>query len=601
MRHALPPALLVVLLGCATDPSADPTAALQSATLVRAADCTETWAAHADEGAISRTEGSGDSLVLDLSGEPSHVARFADRLYVSLPARGTVAALDTRGAAPLLSFEATVGSQPAGIVTRRSDGHLFVALVGENRVVELDPGDLGEVQGWDVAGAPTGLAIHPDGEHLYVSSALGGRLTHVSLLTGVTEAADIPVDEVVMAGASSGDEPVVLGERQPRLTSAPAVTEAGDRLAVGLQRLDTATTPGSGTAYVAFDEVEGPRVETTVAWSALSASGAIVQLELVDATVEPPGESTTLFSYLNAVAWSPDGQRVAATMEASDRVVVYAVDSGQAVGSLAVTAPRGVLVDDDGLVVHADFGASLVYASITDAPAAAPGQVELVDTATFPPIPLPELDAAFVLGRRLFHTAMEPQVSLGNTATACSGCHAAPLGTDGLTWPLPDGYRQTPALSGDTVHTPPYQWDGEVESIAAEALATATDRMGGEGMTSDEAAAIATWVQSRHTLSPPTRLDPAAVRRGEELFQALGCVGCHSGQRGTDLQRHEVAGIMVDTPSLVGVAHTPPYLHAGNAADLGEVVDFAAAGRMGAAFSVTDAERADLVSYLRSW
>lgn len=388
---------------------------------------------------------------------------------------------------------------------------------------------------------------------------------------------------------------VAIGERQARFTSAPALTESGDRLAVGLQRMDT-TTNASGGSYVTFDESEGPRVETSVAWTELSELGDLGELELIDATLDPGDDSGALFSALGAIAWSLDGRKVAGSMEASDVVGVYEVDAGEPLFALRLPAPGAVLLGDDGVMAQADFGTALVDAPLDAAASGSALQWAEADAGVAPTIP--GILASIERGRRLFCTAVVPTVSLPGTATSCSGCHT-PAGTDGLTWALPDGYRQTPALHAGTVHTAPYQWDGQVDSIADEALATSVDRMGGTVMTDDQAADIAAWIGSRRTLAPPTRLDAAAVARGAALFERLACASCHAGSAGTDGERHEIGGVLF-TPALEALAHTAPYLHSGAATELGDVVDYAAAGKMGAPFTVSSAEREDLVAYLRS-
>lgn len=573
----------------------DPEAALQSGAIARSADGSVVWSAHPDEGAVSRTElSTGDSASLPLAGEPTHVARVGTRLYVSLPAKGSVAVLDLAGDSPVLVSEHAVGSEPAGLVAGRSNGHLFVALAGENRVAELDPVSFVEIRGWDVPGFPSGLALHPDGHSLYVTSTFGGRLTRIVLATGATQTADVPVDEV-MSTAADGSA-VAIGERQARFTSAPAITESGDRLAVGLQRMDT-TTNASGGSYVTFDESEGPRVETSLAWTALSELGDLGELELIDATLDPDDDTGALFSALVAVAWSPDGKKVAGSMEASDVVGVYDVDAGEPLLALRLPAPGAVMLGDDGVMAQADFGTTLVEAPLEGLDSGSALLWAEADAGVAPTIP--GILASLERGRRLFRTAVDDSVSLPGTGTSCSGCHT-PAGTDGLTWALPDGYRQTPALHAGTVHTAPYQWDGQVDSIADEALATSLDRMGGTAMTEDQAADIAAWIGSRRTLAPPTRLDAAAVARGATLFQRLDCTSCHAGAAGADGERHEIGGVLMDTPALEALAHTAPYLHSGAATELGDVVDYAAAGKMGVAFTVSAAERDDLVAYLRS-
>jgi cytochrome c peroxidase len=67
--------------------------------------------------------------------------------------------------------------------------------------------------------------------------------------------------------------------------------------------------------------------------------------------------------------------------------------------------------------------------------------------------------------------------------------------------------------------------------------------------------------------------------RGKELFRTQRCSRCHEGELYTDLQQHYVGttrgvdeGKPVDTPSLIEVWRTAPYLHDGRAATIRDVL-----------------------------
>ena len=96
--------------------------------------------------------------------------------------------------------------------------------------------------------------------------------------------------------------------------------------------------------------------------------------------------------------------------------------------------------------------------------------------------------------------------------------------------------------------------------------------------------------------------DPAAVERGKAVFERE-CSDCHAGEWTTDRERHEFATTLakVDTPSLIGVAHSAPYYHDGSAIDLrallddrGNIHDMVDTSALGVE------QRADLIAYLES-
>jgi mono/diheme cytochrome c family protein len=118
---------------------------------------------------------------------------------------------------------------------------------------------------------------------------------------------------------------------------------------------------------------------------------------------------------------------------------------------------------------------------------------------------------------------------------------------------------------------------------------------------------------------PAGSFDPAAASRGQALFSGkASCATCHSGSEFTDanIRLHPVSDSMGEpepagvpsyasrsatkeyrTAPLKGVWQHPPYFHNGSAATLGDVVNTYNTRR---SLGLTDAEKADLVQYLKS-
>ena len=100
------------------------------------------------------------------------------------------------------------------------------------------------------------------------------------------------------------------------------------------------------------------------------------------------------------------------------------------------------------------------------------------------------LPADVALGRRLFYSAITPQMTDGLGGVSCSTCHFDGR-NDGLTWQLLDGPRQTPSLAGEVSLTAPVTWTGNVAGVADEAALTSEERMNGTGLSAVEESAIA--------------------------------------------------------------------------------------------------------------
>jgi cytochrome c553 len=190
---------------------------------------------------------------------------------------------------------------------------------------------------------------------------------------------------------------------------------------------------------------------------------------------------------------------------------------------------------------------------------------------------------------------------LGN-ALACASCH--PEGrSDALSWRLGRSILQTPMLAGRVDETGPYKWTGEDSSLR-ESFAHTLERIGGfpDSLTSGDFSALAAYVTSLPKPRPPSVADPEALARGRALFER-DCAICHAGDKTTDRERHEFTTTLrkVDTPSLIGLAHTAPYYHDGSAIDLATLLDDRGSIHdMVDTSGLTADERRDLITFLES-
>ena len=100
---------------------------------------------------------------------------------------------------------------------------------------------------------------------------------------------------------------------------------------------------------------------------------------------------------------------------------------------------------------------------------------------------------------------------------------------------------------------------------------------------------------------------PAALR-GKALFASLACARCHPAPLYTDLKQYDVgtgagqdAGKKFDTPTLLELWRTAPYLHDGSAATIREVLTLHnPRDEHGKTSRLTAPQLADLSEYLLS-
>jgi cytochrome c peroxidase len=326
--------------------------------------------------------------------------------------------------------------------------------------------------------------------------------------------------------------------------------------------------------------------------------------------VEPVYEE--LGGYPSSVTLDPDRRLAYVGIEGSGALLAVSLDDpGATLGlgqrSLRRTeaGPGGVALSGGRGWVHAAFEhavqpfdaaamAGEVEADTTDAPVDGWGTE---DTWT---IAAPTLSEQAERGRRLFTSTTNAGMSAPSNAVSCSTCHFDGR-NDGLTWPLRDGPRQTPSLVGGLSETLPVTWTNGVQTIEDEVRLTSTGRMGGTGVTDEDRAAIAAYLETLATPDVPARGSAdAAIARGKVLFERedVGCATCHAGPAYTDHAAHDLFGLRgVDTPSLRGVAATAPYLHDGRYPTLSALLR---KGDMGSTSILSDEELADLLAYVES-
>jgi YVTN family beta-propeller protein len=266
--------------------------------------------------------------------------------------------------------------------------------------------------------------------------------------------------------------------------------------------------------------------------------------------------------------------------------------------------PRGIAVSPDGTQVavanRLDDSVSLIDAA-TDSVSDTISLYERGDHA-------PEGDEAVGRdGEKLFHSG---RLSFSGQFS-CASCH--PDGhADGLNWDLPaDGFnnfhntKSLLAIEG----TAPYGWLGTSPTLRERFTGTLRHLFQHEP-TGSEAEALEAYLsqlQLPAAAGAPGEKTKAVVGRGRALFEGkAGCRDCHVGTKFTDRSRHDVGtgsdgATEFDTPTLLRISTTAPYLHDGRAATLEEIFTKRnSAGLHGHAADLAPAELAELVEYLKS-
>lgn len=544
-----------------------------------------------------------------------------------------VTILDLKTNKPLR--EIPVGLHPEGVSFVGSSHDVAIAVYGED-VIQIVSADTGEtVRKIPVFDEPYSVVSSKDGRTLYATLDYPGQVLEIEAATGkITR--EIPAGKFVRGLALSGDG------QQLYATEYYTGIVKGIDLASGQV---TGEWVGSEQDNIARQIVLHPtrpkgylphiRSRITVAQGDGSIFPYISMVDLDQKTDNRRRVQMDSFrgTYVTAnpseVALSPDGNRLYVVFGGTDDMFVCDVldDNYREIKFRQLIQlganPRAVRASADGQRFY-------VYNALDY-------NVVAYDAGSFQPVAKMTTcqnphDEETWLGKRMFYLAKQPMVGL--RWISCSSCH--PDGdSDGRTWQQPEGLRQTQPLGG-LAWTHPLHWSADRDEVQDFEHTVRGLLMQGRGLArgpihdslgkpnsglSKELDALAVYTNSHSfPISPYAKEGLSdAAKRGQTLFhsKAVGCAECHSGpyfcdsQPGKTFAMHDVGtgrgdksekmGTKYDSPSLLGVYRSAPYLHDGTAATLEEVLTTQnKEDRHGKTSQLTPDQVSDLVEFLKA-
>jgi YVTN family beta-propeller protein len=496
-------------------------------------------------------------------------------------------------------------AEPYGIVATRDGSRVFVTHEYPGLISEIDPANYKVLRTIPAGKMIRGLAIAPDEKRLYTTEFYTGILHAIDRATGQI------VDSWKGHSTDNLARQVVLHPSRPKayishIRSRVFVNHGNGSIFPQLS-ICTLTPPGKNERRVSIgmDAYNGIYV-TTNPW---------------ESTLSPDGK------LLYTIYAGTDDMNVSNVID-DDYREIEAVGRPRQLGK----NPRAIRTSPDGKEVYIyntlDFAVTVHDALVTRT---------LATITVCDPPKSPE----WVRGKILFSTAKYPLTS--QRWIACSSCH--PDGhSDGRVWKNPEGLRKTMPLFG-LAHTHPLHWSADRDEVQDFEYTIRSRLMQGGGLLkerikpkvgyhpveleektsgrSKDLDALAIYTNSfTFTLSPhipaPGKLSESA-QRGKALFfdKTVGCANCHSGPYYSDstlkkpFNLHDVGtgeddplekmGPKYDTPTLLGVYRSAPYLHHGKAATLLDVLTTANKNdRHGKTSHLSKEQLNDLVAFLKS-
>jgi YVTN family beta-propeller protein len=539
------------------------------------------------------------------------------RLMVANADNGTISIVDTK--AKKVLHEIKVGEKPEGVTFIGAGPLAAVTVYREDLVVFLDTEKGKVLHRLKVADEPYGIVATKDGKRGYVTHEYPGTVSEIDL-----------TDRKILRQMKAGSmvRGLALSPDEKRLYVTEFLT--GILHAVDLQSGKVVDTwKGHTTDNLARNVVIHPKrpkayishirskIEVNDGSGSIFPHLSICDLRPADKE-KPKRRSSIAMDTFNGVivvtnpweaALSPDGKRIYTIYAGTDDMNMSKVvdDDYKEIERNGYPVrlgknPRAIRVSPDGQTVYVNNALDFNVTYHDAKTMRLQGRVKLCGAPKSP---------EWVKGKILFSTAKYPMTS--RQWIACASCH--PDGhSDGRVWRNPEGHRKTQAMMG-LAHTHPLHWSADRDEVQDFEYTIRGRLMQGNGLLherikpkrgfeavelqeklagrSKDLDALAIYTNSfEFTLSPhipaPGKLFPAA-QRGKDIFsdKTVGCAKCHSGPYysdsslkkpfklhdvGTGGGKDEKMGPKYDTPTLLGIYRTAPYLHHGKARTLQELL-----------------------------
>jgi YVTN family beta-propeller protein len=574
--------------------------------------------------------------------------RGGKRLYVAEFTAGQVAVFDAATGA--VTDVIAVPDQPSGIAISPDGSRLYVtgaAPVGKVHVIDVAKGKV--VRSVPVGHTPAAAVVSPDGGVLYVCNRFNDNVSVVELRKK-KQVATIPVTREPVAAAITPDGKLLFvanllpaGAADGDYAAAVVnIVETTARRAVQSIALPNGSTglrgicisPDGGHAYVThiLARYQLPTTQLDRGWMNTNA------LSIIDVS-ERKLLNTVLLDDVDlgaanpwAVACTADGKYICVThagtheLSVIDRLGLHEklakVAAGEKVSDVSLTpadvpndlsflvglrrrlnlsgnGPRGLALIGTKAYVAEYFTDSLGVIDID--PATRPQTKSL---SLGPAKPLSKVRK----GEMFFHDA----TLCFQHWQSCSSCHPDAR-ADALNWDLLNDGMGNPKNTKSLLlahKTPPAMMTG-VRDSAETAVRSGIRHIQFTVRPEQDAVAIDEYLKSLKPVPGPCLVNGGlskAAKRGSEIFEKAGCASCHGAPLYTDVQPHDVGtgkdlekDRSFDTPTLVEVWRTAPYLYDGRAATVKEVLaKHNQDDKHGATSKLTESQIEDLAEFVLS-
>ena len=511
---------------------------------------------------------------------------------------------------------------PSGLALASDGQTLYVTTGVPNGGVHVVNLKTGRVSGALIAGhTPNAPVVSPDGKTLYVCNRFNNNVAVMNLVSKKT-LAKIPVPREPIAATITPDGKLLF------VTNLlPAGAADADYVAAEVSVIDTATRKVAGT-------IQLPNGSTGLQGICVSPDGKyayvthiLARYQLPTTQLERGWMNTNALSIIDVskckllntvllddvdqgaanpwgVACTDDGRYICVTHAGTDEVSV--IDRTKLHDKLARVA-KGIKVSDVSLLpsdVPNDLSFLVGLRRRLKLTGNGPRGIAIIGTKVYVaeyftdsvglvdinPQILPQA-RSLALAPKKPMTAVRKGEMLFNNASlcfqkwqSCASCHPGRGRADALNWDLLNDGIGNPKNTRSLLlahKTPPAMVTG-IRPDAETAVRSGIRHIQFAVRPEEDAVAIDEYLKSLKPVPSPYLVKgklSKSAKRGKKIFKKSGCAKCHAGPMYTDLQKYDVGtgkgmekNLAFDTPTLVEVWRTAPYLYDGRAATMKEVL-----------------------------
>lgn len=534
------------------------------------------WLITEEAGTLSRINIQTQELeVFEICSKPKSLAIQDSIIGITCSTEATLAFFNTEST-EITFLDLPENSQPHGIVGR--DGVWWIALSATGELAELYT----ELRIYPIGTDLRGVALSPDGRIIFPRWRSSTSGAEIYIWDGQA------VETIVLDIDTAGDSDNTTG---------------------GLPNLLENVYPSlDGTEFlIPFSHaniIRGELLNGQALGHETSLRGILSTIQIGQQEIPSTRKHFDERGRASALAFSPLGDILYVLHPSTGTVTILDAYNKQIMGSILELGnmPTALQISEDGLTLFVNLWLDREVVAFD---VSSPAQVqELWRSGILEEEPL---DPEILLGKQLFYTAADTRITRSGYIS-CGNCH--PDGShDGQTWDFTDrgeGLRNTTSLLGrEGTAMGRLHWSGNFDEVqdfendirnafAGTGLlsdqdweATSATLGTAKAGLSEDLDALAEYVTSLTETPPsPYPIDSA----GEDAFYMVGCAECHPAPLYTDSDtmlslRHNVGSLLdssggrlggeldgLDTPTLLGLWRTAPYLHDGRTDSISEAI-----------------------------